>query len=93
MLTSEDMLHLARLARLAPDRDTLAKFCSQCADIIAYMDILSEVDTTNVEPLYSPVEQVAPCRNDEPQRRQERADILANAPESDGRFFIVPRIV
>ena len=37
------MAHLARLARLAPEEGTLAKFGEQCADIIAYMDILAEV--------------------------------------------------
>ena len=57
MLTTDRMAHLARLARLAPEEGTLAKFGEQCADIIAYMDILAEVDTSAVEPLYSPVEQ------------------------------------
>ena len=56
MLTTDRMAHLARLARLAPEEGTLAKFGEQCADIIAYMDILAEVDTSAVEPLYSPVE-------------------------------------
>ena len=51
MLTTDRMAHLARLARLAPEEGTLAKFGEQCADIIAYMDILAEVDTSAVEPL------------------------------------------
>ena len=46
MLTTDDMAHLARLARLAPEKDALARFGAQCADIISYMDILAEVDTT-----------------------------------------------
>ena len=50
MLTTDRMAHLARLARLAPEEGTLAKFGEQCADIIAYMDILAEVDTSAVEP-------------------------------------------
>ena len=53
MLTTDRMAHLARLARLAPEEGTLAKFGEQCADIIAYMDILAEVDTSAVEPLWS----------------------------------------
>lgn len=96
MLTAERMAHLARLARLAPDEATLARFGEQCADIIAYMDILAEVDTSTVEPLYSPVGHVTPYRADEPSSpadRPERSAILANAPESDGQFFVVPRIV
>ena len=93
MLTTDDMAHLARLARLAPEKDALARFGAQCADIISYMDILAEVDTTGIEPLYSPVEHATPYRADEPEQRREREAILANAPETGGQFFIVPRIV
>ncbi|MEG1609800.1 MAG: Asp-tRNA(Asn)/Glu-tRNA(Gln) amidotransferase subunit GatC [Bilophila sp.] len=96
MLTADRMAHLARLARLAPNEATLAHFGEQCADIIAYMDILAEVDTSAVLPLYSPVTHATPYRADEPSEasaRPPRQDILANAPESDGAFFVVPRIV
>ena len=88
-----EVAHLARLARLAPEEGTLAKFGEQCADIIAYMDILAEVDTSAVEPLYSPVEHSTPYRADEPVQKNMHSDVLANAPETDGQFFVVPRIV
>lgn len=93
MLTQADMTHLAHLARLAPDDARLARYSGQCADILRYMDSLAAVDTSGVEPLYSPVEHDAAYRPDEACRRRERAEILAGAPESDGRFFVVPRIV
>ena len=93
MLTTDRMAHLARLARLDPEEGTLAKFGEQCADIIAYMDILAEVDTSAVEPLYSPVEHSTPYRADEPVQKNMHSDVLANAPETDGQFFVVPRIV
>ena len=93
MLTPEDMAHLSRLSRLAPDDVTLERFGAQCGDILKYMDVLAEVDTTDVEPLYSPAQHVQKPRTDEPLRRRNRAEVLANAPETDGQFFIVPRIV
>ncbi|MFR0873367.1 MAG: Asp-tRNA(Asn)/Glu-tRNA(Gln) amidotransferase subunit GatC [Bilophila wadsworthia] len=91
MLTTDRMAHLARLARLAPKK-ARCQIREQCADIIAYMDILAEVDTSAVEPLYSPVEHSTPYRADEPVRKHAFGR-SRNAPETDGQFFVVPRIV
>lgn len=93
MLTPENMAHLCTLARLDPDEATRTKFGAQCDDILAYMDILAEVDTASVAPLYSPVRHTEGTRPDVAEKRRERAEVLANAPESDGEFFVVPRIV
>ncbi len=93
MLTQKDMAYLSRLSRLSPDEATLEKFSAQCGDILKYMDILSEVDTAGVEPLYSPVAHDKVTREDREERRWDRSQVLANAPESDGQFFVVPRIV
>ena len=93
MLTAENMEHLAQLARLSPDTATLNQFSTQCADILSYMDILAEVDTAAVEPLYSPVSHATPYREDIPVQKNLHKAVLANAPEADEHFFIVPRIV
>lgn len=93
MLTPENMDHLCSLARLAPSEATRTLFGEQCADILAYMDVLAEVDTTGITPLYSPVRHTEGTRPDVAQKHRLRADVLSNAPESDGEFFIVPRIV
>lgn len=93
MLTPENMAHLCSLARLAPDAATQQKFGEQCDDILAYMAALAEVDTAGVAPLYSPVRHTHGTRPDEARKRRQRAEVLANAPQSDGQFFVVPRIV
>jgi len=93
MLTQSDMLHLARLSRLAPDEATLARLAPQCDKILQYMDVLAEVNTDGVEPLYSPAEHIIAPRQDVAEKRRTRDEVLSNAPETDGRFFVVPRIV
>ncbi len=85
--------HIAGLARLDPDPAQLERFARQCTDIIAYVDLLNEVDTVNVDPLYSPVDHETAFREDAAVPRETRDAMLANAPETDGAFFIVPKIV
>lgn len=89
----DDLLHIATLARLDPDSDTLDKFARQCSDILNYMDVLAEVDTENVEPLYSPVDHEGVFRQDVVGASVSHKEILDNAPETDGDFFVVPRII
>ena len=84
---------MCRLSRLAPDDSVQEEMAQQCSRILAYMDKLAEVDTSGVEPLYSPVFHDCAFREDVAVRRCSRADILAGAPATDGSFFIVPRIV
>jgi len=57
------------------------------------MDTLASCETEGVEPLYSPVEHPTPLRMDVAMKTCKRADILAGAPDTDGRFFVVPKIV
>jgi len=92
-LDKKDFLHLCRLSRLEPDTSAQEEMAEQCSRILAYMEKLAEVDTDGVPPLYSPVIHESAFRDDVALRRRERKDILAGAPETDGSFFIVPRIV
>lgn len=96
------VLAVANLARinLAEGHDpeeaekTLDRFAGQFANIVKLMDTLNEVDTTGVEPLYQPLAFTpAPPREDRAERVRTRADVLGNAPEQDGSFFVVPKIV
>jgi len=89
----DEIRHIAELARLDPDPSQLERFARQCAEILGYVDLLGEVDTTGVEPLYSPVDHECVFRDDAAADRTHRERMLANAPETDGAFFIVPKIV
>lgn len=95
-INPETVAHMAALSRLAIASEEEALFARQFADILGYMDVLSRVDTQSVEPLYSPVEHQGSPREDVAQNRREREAVLANAPaapNADGHYFVVPRIV
>ena len=92
-ISPEEVAKVARLSRLDLPQDKLELFAGQLGDILDYMDKLGELDTADVEPMYSPVTHTTVLRDDEPRKEHERSEILSNAPEQDGQFFIVPRIV
>lgn len=100
--SQEKVLAIAALARLDLTRGLppeeaekkLALFASQFDSIVALMDTLAEENTDGVEPLYWPLAaEVTPPREDIALRHNTREELLQNAPEQDGQFFVVPRIV
>ncbi len=84
------MAMLSRLVLTGTEEKLLA---AQFDDIIGHMDLLNGVLTDGVAPLYNPVEHEAYTRADEAENLRSRGEILANAPETDGESFVVPRIV
>jgi len=92
-LTRDDVAKVALLGRLKLSADELERMTSQLARVLEYVDILNEVDTEPVEPLAHPVELANVFRDDVEQACLQREDALANAPKTDGRFFVVPAIL
>ncbi len=88
-----EVRHLARLSRLVLTEDEEKLLAGQFGQIIGHMDLLNSVDTTAVEPLYSPAMHKSMNREDESRDIRTQEEILVNAPETDGEYFIVPRIV
>ena len=93
MLSREEVLHVARLARLHLSDDELERMREQLDAVLAYIDKLKELDVEGVEPTSHAVPLVDVMRDDEntPCLPQETA--LANAPDRAGAFFRVPRII
>ena len=104
-VTKEQVLATAALARLdltqtaeghsSPEEAeaVLNRLASQMEAIIGYMDILDQVDTEGVEPLYSPMPEVAPPREDIAVKTRSVEEILSGAPRRQGRFFAVPPVI
>ena len=100
-VTKEQVLATAALARIdlsaghsAEEAEkAISRIAGQMESIVQYMDILNHVDTTGVEPLYSPMRHVAPPRPDVAAKRLKPGEILAEAPERQGDFFAVPPVI
>ncbi|NCC24687.1 MAG: Asp-tRNA(Asn)/Glu-tRNA(Gln) amidotransferase subunit GatC [Deltaproteobacteria bacterium] len=92
-ITEQEVARIARLARLEPTGDQTARYAKQMDTILEYMDVLESLDTQGVEPMYSPLPGGTVFRADEVESRYTRDEILANAPDTDGVHFIVPKTV
>ena len=81
---------LARL-ELTPDEESM--FSEQLAAILEYIETLQEVDTADVQPTAHVVDSENPLRPDEVRNSPQPEQMLANAPERDGDYFKVPKII
>ena len=87
------MRRIARLARLKLSDDEIQLYTGQLARILGYMDQLEAVDTSGVEPLAQPLSLTNVLREDVPRPGIGPDVALANAPEREGCFFRVPRVL
>ncbi len=93
MISREQVHKVAHLARLELTEQEEAEFTTQLGSILDYFEQLSELDTSNVKPTTRVIEVTNVTRPDELQPFSDRESILAIAPELDGDFFKVPKIL
>lgn len=84
---------VARLARLKLSEVELQDCHKQLGDILEYVKLLDEVDVAGVAPMSHPVPVQNVFREDVPVESLSRDEALQNACKTDGRFFLVPRIL
>jgi len=88
-----DIEHVARLARLDLSEPEKERMRSQLDAILTYIDKLRRLNTDNVEPTSHAIPMVNVMREDELRPCLPREEMLANAPERQGDFVRVPRII
>jgi aspartyl-tRNA(Asn)/glutamyl-tRNA(Gln) amidotransferase subunit C len=104
-VTEQDVLYVAELANLELTPEERARLVKDLNSILGYIDHLNELDTTDVPPMAqvsdrygspqkSASERFAHAwREDMPGKSIPREAALQNAPDSDGAFFKVPKVI
>jgi len=85
--------HIGRLSRIELTDEEIRTFSGQLAAIIGYFGKLQELNTDNVEPMAHAVELSDVFGDDVPQPSLTPDQALANAPQRDGDFFKVPKVI
>ena len=93
MLTSEEVLKIAKLARLELTPDEVSFFQNRLTRVLDYMEELKRVETTAIETVQHVPVDASRFREDEVKPALNQKEILANAPVLEEGGFLVPAIM
>lgn len=88
-----DVRYVAKLARIELTDSEAEKFGAQLADLLGHVNVLSDLDTETIPATAQVVESRNVQREDVPGACLDRETVLAQAPQRQGAFFRVPRII
>ena len=92
-LSREEVLHIARLARIALTEEEITRLSGQLSNLLEHFQVLQEVDTTDVPPTAQSVELQSVMRGDVVAPSMPAEDVLANAPRREGDYFRVRAVL
>ncbi len=92
-VTLDDVSYMANLARLQLTDDEKESLVKDMNDILDYMELLGQVDTSNVPPLEHVSDTEAGFRADKALEPLDHEKALKNAPDADSDYFRVPRVI
>lgn len=90
MIDREEVLHVARLARLRLDEDEIEPLTRELSAVLDHVAHIGELDLEGVEPTTHVIEMTGSLRADEPRPSLPREVALAPAPAVSGDGFSVP---
>ena len=92
-LTSEEIRHIALLARVGLTPEELERYRAQLENILENFQVLQDVDTEGVPPTGHSVALENVLRDDEPAPSFDKEDMLANAPRREEDYFRVRAVL
>ena len=85
--------HIGKLSRIELSDEQVHTFGRQLASILEYFDKLQQLETEGVEPMPHAVALQNVLADDVPVEGLTPQQALANAPQRDGDFFMVPKVI
>lgn len=89
----ETVKRVARLSRLALQESDAERMTGELNAILGFVEQLDEVNVDGVEPMTSVVPTDLPRREDKVSDGDKAEEIVANAPQTEENFFLVPKVV
>lgn len=93
MITRDEVLHIAKLAKLRLTDDEVALFQEQLGCILKYFRQIEKLDTEKIPPMKHVLDLHTVLRPDEPRPSVSPEEALKNAPKRRDSYFVVPKVV
>ncbi|MBI2068360.1 MAG: Asp-tRNA(Asn)/Glu-tRNA(Gln) amidotransferase subunit GatC [Deltaproteobacteria bacterium] len=92
-ISHEEVKKIAHLARLELNEADVERYTNQLSQILTYIEKLNRLDVSNIEPTAHAVAVATPFRSDENRPFQKQEEVLSRAPDREGDFFKVPKVI
>jgi aspartyl-tRNA(Asn)/glutamyl-tRNA(Gln) amidotransferase subunit C len=92
-IDKDKIKHISKLARISVDETKIDGLTKDLASIFKFIEQLNELNTNNVEPLTSILNEPLRSRKDEVNDGKVREKILENSPQKNEEFFVVPKVI
>ncbi len=92
-ITSEEITHIARLARLKTDPEKSEYYATQLTRIMNLVEQMNQIDIGDIEPMSHPQDAALRLRPDEVTAENQREKFQAIAPAADKGLYLVPKVI
>ena len=92
-IDQDTVRRIARLARIRVEESDLPQLEGELNSILRWIEMLNEVDTTDVEPMTSVVKMSMKMRDDVVTEGGDAEAVTGNAPRVEDDFYVVPKVV
>lgn len=92
-LGNDEVEQIAHLARLAVEADDIPDYARNLSDILDFVEQMSAVDTSGVEPMAHPLDMAQRLREDEVSEPDQRDRFQAVAPAVEAGLYLVPKVI
>ena len=92
-LDRDDVVKIAHLARLAIDEADIPRYARELSNILALVEQMNRLDTTDVEPMAHPLDSSQRLRPDVPTESDQRELFQTTAPQVEAGLYLVPKVI
>ena len=92
-ISQKEVIKIAKLSRIEIKNEQIPEIQNKLKKILNWVEVLEEVNTENVEPLYNVHQMTMPMAKDEISDGNKVDEILANAPNPVYNYFATPKVI